>query len=64
MAGVRWLGFFIDRAGAHEPMAAWAALSVLLLDGLGKIDLSDVGDGGKPGQDIGEFFFEVIPIVA
>ena len=57
-----WL--FVDRASTHEQIAARTTLSVLFVDGLCKIDLGHVGDGRKPGQHIGELFFEVLSIVS
>jgi len=31
----------------------------VLDEGLGEVDVVDVGEGGEPGEDICEFFFEV-----
>ncbi len=41
----------------------WSAVvEVFLLDGFCEIDVEDVGEGGEPGEDIGEFFVEVLEV--
>lgn len=62
MGFVFLLGLFLKVACADKEFATWTTLSVLLRDGLGKIDLCNVGDGGKPGKHISEFFFKVLAV--
>jgi hypothetical protein len=49
------LGLFAVGAGADEFAAAGTAGAVFLGDGFGEVHAGNVGDGGEPSQDIGEF---------
>ena len=53
--GEMQLRFFAARASADELAAAGTAAAVFFGDGLGKVDAGDVGNGGEPGEHIGEF---------
>jgi hypothetical protein len=53
--GVAELWFFAVGAGADEFAAAGASGAVFFGDGFGEVHAGDVGDGGEPGEDVGEF---------
>lgn len=59
-----FLRFLFRSALADELAAAGAAGSVFLVEGVGEIDIGDVGESHEPGEDVGKFEGEVLLVVS
>lgn len=52
----------LNGARADQTLTPWAARSVFRLDGFPQVNACQVGNGGQPGDDIGELFGLVLVV--